>query len=69
MKTYLFFILLAGIIIAAYIGQKTDAYTEVKSEYRFDILTDSTILITDDGDDWETIDMDSLEEYLIDNNQ
>ena len=70
MKTYLLFILFAGIIAAAYIGQKTEKrHITQYAEYHFDILDDSTILISDDGDDWETIHMDSLEEYLIDNNQ
>lgn len=70
MKTYLLFILLAGIIIAAYVGQKTNRNIIQHPEYQFDVLTDSTILISgDNGDDWETISTDSLKEFIIQDNQ
>jgi len=56
-------------VIAKEIRESDDQRKPLLAEYHFDVVDDTTIIISDDGDDWETISSDSLTNYLIDNNQ
>ena len=64
-----FLITLSVILVLAVIAQEIGKDEPRPREYQFDVVDDSTIIISDDGDDWETISSDSLTYYLIDNNQ
>ena len=69
MKSITFFATLLFIIVLAIFAQSLNKDKQQRREYQFDIVNDSTIIISDDGEDWETISSDSLTYYLIDNNQ
>lgn len=62
---------LSAILVLAVIAQEIRKDEPKPREYQFDVLNDSTILISggNTGDDWYTISSDSLTEFLIEDNQ
>lgn len=63
-----FVITLVIVFVLAVVAQTMTKKHPKNTEFQFDVLTDSTILISgNNGDDWYTISSDSVRYFIIDN--
>jgi len=71
MKSITFFATLLLIMVLAIFAQSLNINKQKRTEYEFDVVDDSTIIISggNNGDDWYTISADSVKEFIIEDNQ